>query len=54
MLPPLEIDEQAVTLTTTLAVARGRPRTIRVSPQGRGMRASTSWGEHLVGGQQKL
>lgn len=35
-LPPLEIDEQAVTLTTTLAVARGRPRTIRVSPQGRG------------------
>jgi 3-methyladenine DNA glycosylase/8-oxoguanine DNA glycosylase len=34
-LPPLEIDEQAVTLTTTLAVAQGRPRTIRVSSQGR-------------------
>ena len=35
-LPPLEIDEQAVTLTTTLAVPRGRPRTVRVSPHGRG------------------
>lgn len=31
-LPPLEIDEEAVTLTTTLAVPGGRPRTIRVSP----------------------
>lgn len=31
-LPPLEIDEQAHTLTTTLAVAGGRPRTVRVSP----------------------
>jgi 3-methyladenine DNA glycosylase/8-oxoguanine DNA glycosylase len=35
-LPPLEIDEQAVTLTTTLAVHRGRPRTVRVSPGARG------------------
>lgn len=33
-LPPLEIDERAVTLTTTLAVPRGRPRTIRVFPDG--------------------
>jgi 3-methyladenine DNA glycosylase/8-oxoguanine DNA glycosylase len=30
-LPPLEVDEAAVTLTTTLAVAGGRPRTVRVS-----------------------
>ena len=35
-LPPLEIDEANVTLTTTLAVPRGRPRTIRVSPGGPG------------------
>lgn len=35
-LPPLEIDETQVTLTTTLAVPRGRPRTIRVSPGGPG------------------
>jgi 3-methyladenine DNA glycosylase/8-oxoguanine DNA glycosylase len=34
-LPPLEIDETQVTLTTTLAVPGGRPRTIRVSPGGR-------------------
>jgi 3-methyladenine DNA glycosylase/8-oxoguanine DNA glycosylase len=31
-LPPLEIDEAAVSLTTTLAVPAGRPRTVRVSP----------------------
>ncbi len=31
-LPPLEIDEEAGTLTTTLAVAGGRPRTVQVSP----------------------
>ncbi|HET6770283.1 MAG TPA: Fe-S cluster assembly protein HesB [Actinomycetota bacterium] len=35
-LPPLEIDEERVTLTHTLAVPRGRPRTIRVSPGARG------------------
>jgi 3-methyladenine DNA glycosylase/8-oxoguanine DNA glycosylase len=35
-LPPLEIDERQVTLTTTLTIRRGRPRTIRVSPGGRG------------------
>jgi 3-methyladenine DNA glycosylase/8-oxoguanine DNA glycosylase len=35
-LPPLEIDEERVTLSTTLAVPRGRPRTIRVSPGARG------------------
>jgi 3-methyladenine DNA glycosylase/8-oxoguanine DNA glycosylase len=37
-LPPLEIDEVGVSLTTTLAVPRARPRTIRVS-QGRPGRA---------------
>jgi 3-methyladenine DNA glycosylase/8-oxoguanine DNA glycosylase len=31
-LPPLELDEEAATLTTTLAVPRGRPRTVRISP----------------------
>ena len=31
-LPPLEIDEEAVTLTTTLPVPGARPRTVRVSP----------------------
>jgi 3-methyladenine DNA glycosylase/8-oxoguanine DNA glycosylase len=31
-LPPLEIDDQAVTLTTTLTVPGGRPRSVRVSP----------------------
>lgn len=31
-LPPLEIDEDAHTLTTTLAVPGGKPRTVRVSP----------------------
>jgi 3-methyladenine DNA glycosylase/8-oxoguanine DNA glycosylase len=31
-LPPLEIDEEAHTLTTTLAVSGGKPRTVRVSP----------------------
>jgi 3-methyladenine DNA glycosylase/8-oxoguanine DNA glycosylase len=30
-LPPLEIDEEAVTLTTTLAIPGGRPRTVRVT-----------------------
>jgi N-glycosylase/DNA lyase len=35
-LPPFEIDEDAVTLTTTLAVPGGRPRTIRVSAGGHG------------------
>jgi 3-methyladenine DNA glycosylase/8-oxoguanine DNA glycosylase len=37
-LPPFEIDEAAVALTTTLAVPGGRPRTVRVSP-GNGGRA---------------
>lgn len=36
-LPPLEIDEASVTLTTTLAVPRGRPRIVRVSPAGPGL-----------------
>ena len=31
-LPPLEIDEGAGTLTTTVSVPGGRPRTVRVSP----------------------
>jgi 3-methyladenine DNA glycosylase/8-oxoguanine DNA glycosylase len=35
-LPPLEVDEAAVTLTTTLPVAGGRPRTVRVSSGRRG------------------
>lgn len=35
-LPPLEIDEAAHTLTTTLAVPGGQPRTVRVSPGSRG------------------
>jgi 3-methyladenine DNA glycosylase/8-oxoguanine DNA glycosylase len=35
-LPPLEIDETQVTLTTTLMVPGSRPRTIRVSRGGRG------------------
>jgi 3-methyladenine DNA glycosylase/8-oxoguanine DNA glycosylase len=35
-LPPLEIDEARVVLTTTLAVPGGRPRTVRVSPGRRG------------------
>jgi 3-methyladenine DNA glycosylase/8-oxoguanine DNA glycosylase len=35
-LPPLEIDEEAHTLTTTLAVPGGKPRTVRVSPGSRG------------------
>ncbi|HKX25699.1 MAG TPA: Fe-S cluster assembly protein HesB, partial [Actinomycetota bacterium] len=35
-LPPLEIDEEAHTLSTTLAVPRGKPRTLRVSPGSRG------------------
>jgi 3-methyladenine DNA glycosylase/8-oxoguanine DNA glycosylase len=37
-LPPLEIDERNVTLTTTLEVPGGRPRTVRIS-KGRGARA---------------
>jgi 3-methyladenine DNA glycosylase/8-oxoguanine DNA glycosylase len=35
-LPPLEIDEEAHVLTTTLAVSGARPRTVRVSPGSRG------------------
>ena len=35
-LPPLEIDEEAHTLTTTLAVPGVKPRTLRVSPGSRG------------------
>jgi 3-methyladenine DNA glycosylase/8-oxoguanine DNA glycosylase len=31
-LPPIELDEDAATLTTTLPVPAGRPRTVRVSP----------------------
>jgi 3-methyladenine DNA glycosylase/8-oxoguanine DNA glycosylase len=31
-LPPIELDEERVTLTTTLAVPGGPPRTVRVSP----------------------
>ncbi|HEX2025271.1 MAG TPA: Fe-S cluster assembly protein HesB [Actinomycetota bacterium] len=38
-LPPLEIDEEAVTLTTTLPVPGGRPRTVRVSPGSPGQAA---------------
>jgi 3-methyladenine DNA glycosylase/8-oxoguanine DNA glycosylase len=36
-LPPLEIDEKAHTLTTTLAIPGGKPRTVRVSPGSRGL-----------------
>jgi 3-methyladenine DNA glycosylase/8-oxoguanine DNA glycosylase len=36
-LPPLEIDEEAHTLTTTLAVPGGKPRTVLVSPGSRGL-----------------
>jgi 3-methyladenine DNA glycosylase/8-oxoguanine DNA glycosylase len=35
-LPPIELDEDAATLTTTLPVPAGRPRTVRVSPGSRG------------------
>jgi 3-methyladenine DNA glycosylase/8-oxoguanine DNA glycosylase len=35
-LPPLEPDEAAVSLTTTLAVPGGKPRTVRVTPGPRG------------------
>jgi 3-methyladenine DNA glycosylase/8-oxoguanine DNA glycosylase len=31
-LPPIELDEDAATLTTTLPVPAGRPRTVRISP----------------------
>ena len=37
-LPPNEVDESATTLTTTLALSRGRARTVRVGP-GRPRRA---------------
>jgi 3-methyladenine DNA glycosylase/8-oxoguanine DNA glycosylase len=36
-LPPLEVDEANVSLTTTLAVPGGRPRTVRVSPGRRAL-----------------
>jgi 3-methyladenine DNA glycosylase/8-oxoguanine DNA glycosylase len=35
-LPPIELDEDAATLTTTLPVPTGRPRTVRVSPGSKG------------------
>ena len=35
-LPPIELDEDAATLTTTLPVPAGRPRTVRVSPGSKG------------------
>ena len=35
-LPPIELDEAAATLTTTLPVPAGRPRTVRVSPGSKG------------------
>lgn len=35
-LPPIELDEEAATLTTTLPVPAGRPRTVRVSPGSKG------------------
>jgi N-glycosylase/DNA lyase len=35
-LPPIELDEDAATLTSTLPVPAGRPRTVRVSPGSKG------------------
>ncbi|HZB03393.1 MAG TPA: Fe-S cluster assembly protein HesB [Actinomycetota bacterium] len=35
-LPPIELDEDAATLTSTLPAPAGRPRTVRVSPGSKG------------------